>query len=127
MKSQQTIKPLVWIAGSHKDLMAMPKDVIHAFGYGLHRAQIGKQHTSAKVLKGFDGAGVVELVENDAAGTYRAVYTVRLGHRVYVLHCFQKKSKQGIQTPKEDIRLIRSRLKLAELYAQGLNDEDKDD
>ena len=93
--------------------------------YGLHRAQIGKQHISAKVLKGFDGAGVVELVENDAAGTYRAVYTVRLGNRVYVLHCFQKKSKQGIQTPKEDINLIRSRLKLAELYAKGLNDEDK--
>ena len=97
----------------------MPKAVSSAFGYGLHQAQIGKQHVSAKVLKGFGGAGVLELIENDEGGTYRAVYTVRFGQSVYVLHCFQKKSKQGIKTPQEDMNLIRSRLKIAEQLEQG--------
>ncbi len=119
MKLKQLPKPLYWIASSQKDLMAMPKAVSSAFGYGLHQAQIGKLHVSAKVLKGFGGAGVLELIENDEGGTYRAVYTVRFGHSVYVLHCFQKKSKQGIKTPQEDMNLIRSRLKIAEQLEQG--------
>jgi phage-related protein len=58
-------------------------------------------------LKGFDGAGVLEVVEDDAGGTYRAVYTVKFEDAVYVLHCFQKKSKSGIETPKADMDIIR--------------------
>jgi phage-related protein len=46
--------------------------------------------------------------------TYRAVYTVRLSGRVYVLHAFQKKSKRGIKTPKAEMDLIQSRLNRAE-------------
>ena len=64
--------------------------------------------------KGFKSAGVLEVVENDEGGTYRAVYTVKLTDWVYVLHCFQKKSMKGIETPKADIELIRARLKQAE-------------
>jgi phage-related protein len=119
MKPRQIAKPLYWVAGSQKDLLAMPKAVVSAFGYGLHQAQIGNQHVSAKVLKGFGGAGVLELIESDEGGTYRAVYTVRIGQSIYVLHCFQKKSKQGIKTPQEDMNLIRSRLKTAEQMEQG--------
>jgi phage-related protein len=119
MKPKQTAKPLYWVASSKKDLLAMPKAIANAFGYGLHQAQIGNQHVSAKVLKGFGGAGVLELIESDEGGTYRAVYTVRIGQSIYVLHCFQKKSKQGIKTPKEDMDLIRSRLKTAEQMEQG--------
>jgi phage-related protein len=60
----------------------------------------------------------LELVEDHNRGTYRAVYTVRFADRIYVLHVFQKKSKQGIATPKQDIACIRERLKIAErLYA----------
>lgn len=66
------------------------------------------------MLKGFGGAGVLELIEDDRSGTYRAVYTVRFATAVYVLHVFQKKSKQGIATPHQDIELVRSRLKVAE-------------
>jgi phage-related protein len=65
-------------------------------------------------LKGFGGAGVLEVVEDFAGNTYRAVYTVKFEEVVYVLHAFQKKSKKGRETPKSDIDLIRSRLKLAE-------------
>jgi phage-related protein len=75
------------------------------------------------VLKGFGGAGVLEVIENDEGGTYRAVYTVRYAEAVFVLHCFQKKSKRGSETPKEDMDIIRSRLKLAAEKAKELHDE----
>ena len=113
-------KPLEWIAGSYKDLMALPADVRRLFGYALSLAQAGDQHDAAKVLKGFGGAGVLEVIEDDAGGTYRAVYTVKFEEAVFVLHCFQKKSKQGIATPKEDMDLIRARLKVAEARAKEL-------
>ena len=113
-------KPLEWIAGSYKDLMALPADVRRLFGYALSLAQAGDQHDAAKVLKGFGGAGVLEVIEDDAGSTYRAVYTVKFEEAVFVLHCFQKKSKQGIATPKEDMDLIRARLKVAEARAKEL-------
>ena len=80
----------------------------------------GITHDAAKVLKGFGGAGVLEVVEDDVGGTYRAVYTVKFAEAVFVLHCFQKKSKRGIATPKEDLGLIHARLKIAEAYAKEL-------
>jgi len=115
-------KPLEWIASSHKDLMALPADVRRFFGYALSLAQAGDQHDAAKVLKGFGGAGVLEVVEDDAGGTYRAVYTVKFKEAVFVLHCFQKKSKRGISTPTMDMDIIRARLKVAELLAKELRD-----
>lgn len=113
------MKPLFWIASAKKDLMAMPDDVQDTFGYALHLAQTGEKHDQAKPLKGFGSAGVLEVVEDADGGTYRAVYTVRFGSAVYVLHCFQKKSTHGIATPKPDIDLIRDRLKAVEAHAKG--------
>jgi len=113
-------KPLEWIANSYKDLMALPPDVRRRFGFALSLAQMGDQDDAAKVLKGFDGAGVLQVVEDDAGGTYRAVYTIKFVEAVFVLHCFQKKSKTGIATPKADMDIIRARLKVAETMAQEL-------
>ena len=113
-------KPLEWIGNSHKDLMALPADVRRFFGYALSLAQAGDQHDAAKALKGFGSAGVLEVVEDDAGGTYRAVYTVKFEAAVFVLHCFQKKSRHGIATPKEDMNIIRARLKVAEALAKEL-------
>lgn len=113
-------KPLEWIASSYKDLMALPPDVRRRFGYALSLAQMGDQDDAAKVLKGFGGAGVLEVVEDDAGGTYRAVYTVKFAEAVFVLHCFQKKSKRGIATPKKDMDIVRARLKVAEALEQEL-------
>lgn len=62
-------------------------------------------------------------MEDDEGGTYRAVYTVKFEQAVFVLHCFQKKSKQGIATSNEDLDLIRSRLKVAEALAKELRNE----
>lgn len=116
-------KSLEWIASSYKDLIALPSDVRRFFGFALSLAQAGDRHDAAKILKGFDGAGVLEIVENDVGGTYRAVYTVRFAEAVFVLHCFQKKSKRGIATPKEDMDIIRARLKVAEALAKELRNE----
>lgn len=76
-------------------------------------------HDAAKVLRGFGGAGVLEVVEDDVGGTYRAVYTVKFTEAVFVLHCFQK-SKRGIGTPKEDMDIIHARLKIATAYIKEL-------
>ncbi len=113
-------KPLEWIASSYKDLMALPSDVRRRFGYALSLAQLGDRDDAAKVLKGFSGAGVLEVVEDDAGGTYRAVYTVKFAEAVFVLHCFQKKSKRGIATPKMDMDIIRDRLRVAEALVKEL-------
>ena len=108
-------KPLRWVASSKKDLMAMPETVQDTFGYALHLAQVGQKHPDAKPMKGFGGAGVVEVVEDFQGDAYRAVYTVRYADAVYVVHCFQKKSTQGIATPKPDVELIKARLKAIEV------------
>ena len=70
-------KPLEWIGSSYKDLLALPADIRRFFGFALALAQVGDKHDAAKVLKGFGGAGVLEVMEDDAGGTYRAVYTVK--------------------------------------------------
>ncbi|NDH54917.1 MAG: type II toxin-antitoxin system RelE/ParE family toxin, partial [Betaproteobacteria bacterium] len=83
------------------------------FGHAIDLAQAGGKHRDAKVLTGFGSAGVLEVVEDTQGDTYRAVYTVNFAGWVYVLHCFQKKSKSGVSTPKPDMDLINSRLKIA--------------
>ena len=94
-------RPLEWIGSSHKDLMALPVDVRRLFGFALSLAQAGDKHDAAKVLKGFGGAGVLEVVEDDVGGTYRAVYTIKFAEAVFVLHCFQKKSKRLGGVPRQ--------------------------
>ena len=108
------IKPVSWIALSYKDFRAFPDPVQDAMGFALYQAQIGEKHTSAKPLKGFSGAGVLEIVTDHIGDTFRSVYTVRFPTAIYVLHAFQKKSKTGIKTAAEDVELIRRRLKAAE-------------
>lgn len=114
------IKPVIWIGSSLRDLRAMPDRVRRDIGQALYTAQQGETDPAAKPLKGFGGARVMEIVERAASGAYRAVYTVQFADAVYVLHVFQKKSKQGIATPKQDIDLIRRRLAEAERdYREG--------
>ena len=95
------------------ELRKFPEEVRDEMGYALYLAQIGDKHPTAKPLKGYVGAGVLEIVDNYDGDTYKTVYTVKLAGVVYVLHAFQKKSKKGIATPKKDIDLIKKRLKLA--------------
>src|ERR1700736_1202653 len=98
------------MGSARRDMRALPKSVRRSFGVALFAVQTGATPPSAKILKGFGGAGVLELIENAEGGTYRAVYTVRYVAAVYVLHVFQKKSKRGAATPKADLDLIEARL-----------------
>lgn len=109
----QPLRPLAFMGSSRKDLIGFPEGARQDVGHALYLAQKGERAPSTKVLKGFSG-GVVEIVEDHEGDTYRCVYTIRLEHAVYVLHAFKKKSKRGIETPKHDLDLIRSRLKEAE-------------
>lgn len=116
-------KPLVWVGSTKRDLLGLPLSVRRLFGFALGEAQLGGRHKDSKVLKGFGGAGVLEVVETDEGGTYRAVYTVNFAVAVFALHVFQKKSKSGIATSKPDIELIHARLKIAERLAKEMSHE----
>jgi phage-related protein len=106
-------KPLFWMGSSKRDLMGFPEDVKDEAGYALHLAQNGEHSIDAKRMQGI-GRGVFEIVSNYDGDTYRSVYTIQFREAVYVLHAFQKKSKTGIKTPREDVNLISVRLKAAE-------------
>ncbi len=91
------------------------------FGQALDFAKYGDQHNATKVLRGFGGAGILEVVDDDAGGTYRAVYTVTCKEAVFVLHglqCSQKKLESATATPKENTEIIRVRLTVAEAIAK---------
>jgi len=94
-------------------------------GYALGLAQLGARHPNAKPWKG-EGPGILEIVENHRGDTYRAVYAVRFADVVYVLHAFQKKSKQGIKTPQADVKLIKERLKRAQADYESRGTQCKD-
>jgi phage-related protein len=119
MVGEERLKTLRWIGSAKRDLLAMPDQVQQVFGFALYHAQVGQMHPAAKPLKGFGSAGVVEIVGDWRGNAYRAVYTVRFADAVYVLHCFEKKSKRGIETPKREMDLIEDRLKQAEALAKG--------
>jgi phage-related protein len=98
---------LEWVGSSYKDLTALLEAVQDTFGYALDLAQRGLKHDDAKSF-GQAGDGVIEVVEDEDGNTYRAMYTARLPNAIYVLHCFQKKSKSGKATPREDVAVIES-------------------
>lgn len=120
MHDEPRVRELFWVGSSKRDLMKLPAGVVDVFGFALYLAQIGQKHDQAKPLKGFRSAGVLEVVEDQEGNTYRAVYTVRFRQRVFVLHVFQKKSKRGIGTPKEELDVIQERLKRAEQISKEL-------
>lgn len=107
-------KPLLWDGSSRDDLRAFPPEVRQLVGFALWQAQMGGKHLDAKILEGFGGAGILEVVADDDGKTFRAVYTVRLSGAVHVLHSSRKKSSKGIKTPAADHLAIRRRLKTAE-------------
>jgi phage-related protein len=117
-------KPLRWVGSSKEDVSEFPAEVRRRVGGALWEAQTGRKAPYAKPVKGFGGAGVLEIVDDFDGDTFRAVYTVHFAKAVYVLHAFQKKSKRGIATPKAELDLIEQRLQRArEDYAQWTKTE----
>ena len=114
----ETMKPIFFVGDSRRVIQGFPPPARGEIGYALDRAQRGKTHPSAKPLKGIIPT-VLEIVSDERGDTFRAVYTIKLGNAVYVLHAFQKKSKRGVATPRTEIELIKRRLKWAmQLSAQ---------
>lgn len=107
-------RELFWVGTTLDDVRAFPEEVRREVGHALHLAQLGEKSLSAKPLRGFKGAGVLEVVESFDGNAYRVVYTVRFASGVYALHAFQKKSHRGIATDKQDIDLVAARLREAE-------------
>lgn len=107
-------RDLFWVGTTLEDVRAFPEEVRREVGHALHLAQLGEKSPSAKPLRGFKGAGVLEVVESFDGNAYRVVYTVRFASGVYALHAFQKKSHRGIATDKQDIDLVAMRLREAE-------------
>ncbi len=119
-------KPVFWVASSRKDLKKCPKGMRQVVGQALFDAQTGGKRPGAEPLKGFGGAGVLEVFEDDNGNPYRPVYTVQFAGAVYVLHVFQKKSKKGGQTPPADLDKVRARLKeAAKHHAEWIQQEDE--
>jgi phage-related protein len=108
------VKPVRWVGTSLKDLRSFPRAARRDVGQALFAAQKGETDPAAKPLKGFGGANVLEIVAIHRGNAWRAVYTVRFGDAIYVLHAFQKKSTKGIATPARELDLIRRRLAEAE-------------
>lgn len=103
-------RPLYWEGSSKKDFQTFPLAVQKHLGMSLFIVQSGRQPAASKPWHGL-GPGVFELVDDHRGDTFRAVYLIRIGNGVHVLHAFQKKSKSGISTPRPDIALISRRLK----------------
>lgn len=119
----EDLKPVVWVGSCRDDLKQFPSAVQDVMGFALYSAQIGDKHPGAKPLKGFGGAGVLEIADDFQGDTYRVVYTVRLSGRVYVLHAFQKKARRGIKTSQHDLDMIRERYRQAEEIQRRLDQD----
>ena len=116
--TENEMKEIEWMGSSKKDLLKFPLAVRKEMGHALYIAQVGGKYKYAKPLKGFGGVKILEICLDDRNGTYRTMYTVEFGDVVYVLDAFQKKSKEGIKTPKSDIDRVKDRYQAAQLKYQ---------
>ena len=117
------LREAVWIGDSKARLKEFPQPVQKDIGDALFIVQAGSMSPAAKPFKGV-GSGVFEIRSDYRTDTYRAIYAVKIGERVYVLHCFQKKSKRGIKTPKKEVDLIKKRLKMAQELEENYEQAD---
>ena len=117
------LRDAIWVGDSKAKLKEFPQSVQKDIGDALFIAQAGSMSPAAKPFKGV-GSGVFEIRADYRTDTYRAVYAVKIGERVYVLHCFQKKSRRGIKTSKKDVNLIKRRLRMAQELETNYEKED---
>jgi len=111
------IRPIRWLGNSKKNIQNFPRDAQKTMGSALQMVQFGGMPKDAKSFKGV-GSGVFEIAIRHNKDAYRTVLAVQLGEFIYVLHAFQKKSKRGIATPKQDVDLIKQRYNEAKELAR---------
>ena len=103
-------RPVSWIRGALKDFEEFPEGARSICLAALTIVAEGGKPDIAKPLHGM-GSGVFEIALPFRGDAFRVVYAVQLDQDIWVVHAFQKKSKQGIKTPKREMDLIRDRLK----------------
>jgi phage-related protein len=111
------LRPVVWMANSKRNLRAFPQGAQKLIGDELQLLQFGGMPKDAKPFKGI-GTGVLEIAVRYDKDAYRTVVALQVGKKIYVLHAFLKKSKRGIETPKQDVDLIKQRYKEAKELAK---------
>ena len=115
------LRKVRWVGDSREQLQKFPSQVRKDIGHALYLVQTGQTPPSSKPMRGLE-SGVFEIVDDYDTNAYRAVYTVKIGRSLYVLHAFQKKSKRGIATPKKEIDQIKRRLRRAKEVAKQEED-----
>jgi phage-related protein len=103
-------RPISWIKGARKDFEDFPQGAQLDMAWALTILAEGRMPDIAKPLTGF-GSGVMELALKHRGDAFRVVYALQIGDDIWVIHAFQKKSKTGIKTPKQELDLIHERLK----------------
>jgi phage-related protein len=103
-------RPIVWLKAGHRDFEDFPYGARDRLLDALTVVAEGAMPPIVKPLVGF-GSGVLELALAFRGDAYRVVCAVPLGPDVWVIHAFQKKSKSGIKTPKQELDLIDTRLR----------------
>ncbi len=111
------MRPVVWLGNSRRNIQAFPPDARRIIGGELQLMQYGGMPKDAKPFKGI-GSGVIEIAIRHDGEAYRTVVALQFGRNIYVLHAYQKKSKKGIATPKQDVDLIKQRYKEAKELAE---------
>ena len=111
------IRPIRWLGNAKRNIQNFPKEAQKTIGSQLQMMQFGGMPKNAKPFKGV-GSGVFEIALKHDKEAYRTVLAVRLGNTIYALHAFQKKSKKGTATPKQDVDLIKQRYKEAQELAR---------
>jgi phage-related protein len=106
----RTKRPISWVSAARKEFESFPEGAQSICLAALTIAAEGSKADIAKPLKGL-GSGVMEIALPYRGNAFRVVYAVQLGEDVWVVHAFQKKSTQGIKTPKHEIDLISARVK----------------
>jgi len=112
------LRPVVWVGSSKKNLLAFPLDAQKLIGDELQFMQFGGMPKDAKPFNGV-GSGVFEIALRYDSDAYRTVVAVQLGTKIYVLHAFQKKSRRGIATLRQDVDLIKQRYHEARELAEN--------
>jgi phage-related protein len=110
------------MGNAKRNVRAFPRDAQKLIGDELQLLQFGGMPRDAKPFKGV-GSGVFEIAIRYDTDAFRTVLAVQLGQKIYVLHAFQKKSKTGVKTPKQDVEVIRQRYKEARELAKHDHEE----
>jgi len=103
-------RPISWIGAARREFESFPDDARSIFLAALTIASEGGKADVAKPLRGL-GSGIFEIALAFRGDAFRVVYALQLSREIWVIHAFQKKSTQGIRTPKRELDLIKDRLK----------------